>query len=89
MNAAHQVVLEGMGRAIETNLYSQFKVDVLKVGMVKHYEVIARSSHYDDDDDDEYHFYYLSCLCWSTELVYATKSLTGALWPLCVSLSVV
>jgi len=36
---ADLVVLEGMGRAIETNLYSQFKVDVLKVGMVKHYEV--------------------------------------------------
>lgn len=33
------VVLEGMGRAIETNLYALFKCDALKIGMVKHSEV--------------------------------------------------
>uniref|UniRef100_A0A0D6R5X5 Damage-control phosphatase ARMT1-like metal-binding domain-containing protein n=1 Tax=Araucaria cunninghamii TaxID=56994 RepID=A0A0D6R5X5_ARACU len=38
-NDADLVVLEGMGRAIETNLYAQFKCDSLKVGMVKHPEV--------------------------------------------------
>uniref|UniRef100_A0A7S0R303 Damage-control phosphatase ARMT1-like metal-binding domain-containing protein n=1 Tax=Pyramimonas obovata TaxID=1411642 RepID=A0A7S0R303_9CHLO len=36
---ADLVVMEGMGRAIETNLYAQFKCDSLKVGMVKHHEV--------------------------------------------------
>ncbi|CAN0926990.1 Damage-control phosphatase At2g17340 [Linum grandiflorum] len=36
---ADLVVLEGMGRGIETNLYAQFKCDSLKVGMVKHPEV--------------------------------------------------
>ncbi|KAJ7555868.1 hypothetical protein O6H91_05G058000 [Diphasiastrum complanatum] len=36
---ADLVILEGMGRAIETNLYAQFKCDSLKVGMVKHPEV--------------------------------------------------
>jgi len=38
-NDADLVVLEGMGRAIETNLYAQFKCDSLKLGMVKHPEV--------------------------------------------------
>lgn len=33
------VVLEGMGRGIETNLYAQFKCDSVKLGMVKHPEV--------------------------------------------------
>lgn len=33
------VVLEGMGRAIETNLYARFACDSLKLGMVKHPEV--------------------------------------------------
>ncbi|XP_015965914.1 damage-control phosphatase At2g17340 [Arachis duranensis] len=33
------VILEGMGRGIETNLYAQFKCDSLKIGMVKHSEV--------------------------------------------------
>ncbi|XP_031118820.1 damage-control phosphatase At2g17340-like [Ipomoea triloba] len=33
------VILEGMGRGIETNLYAQFKCDSLKIGMVKHQEV--------------------------------------------------
>ncbi|KAK3247606.1 hypothetical protein CYMTET_42897 [Cymbomonas tetramitiformis] len=33
------VVLEGMGRAIETNLHAQFTCDSLKLGMVKHPEV--------------------------------------------------
>ncbi|KAL6965182.1 pantothenate kinase [Sarracenia purpurea var. burkii] len=33
------VILEGMGRGIETNLYAQFKCDSLKIGMVKHPEV--------------------------------------------------
>ncbi|MCO5574224.1 hypothetical protein L7F22_028006 [Adiantum nelumboides] len=36
---ADLVVLEGMGRSIETNLYALFKCDSLKVGMVKHPEV--------------------------------------------------
>lgn len=33
------VMLEGMGRAIETNLYAQLKCDSVKIGMVKHPEV--------------------------------------------------
>ncbi|KAK7274027.1 hypothetical protein RIF29_15097 [Crotalaria pallida] len=33
------VILEGMGRGIETNLYAQFKCDSLKIRMVKHLEV--------------------------------------------------
>lgn len=33
------VVLEGMGRAIETNLYASFSCDSLKLAMVKHPEV--------------------------------------------------
>ncbi|KAH9541205.1 hypothetical protein CY35_14G049100 [Sphagnum magellanicum] len=36
---ADLVVLEGMGRSIETNLYAQFKCDSLNIGMVKHKEV--------------------------------------------------
>lgn len=36
---ADLVVLEGMGRAIETNLYAQMRCDSVKVGMVKHPEV--------------------------------------------------
>ncbi|KFK40120.1 hypothetical protein AALP_AA3G333000 [Arabis alpina] len=36
---ADLVIIEGMGRAIETNLYAQFKCDSLKIGMVKHLEV--------------------------------------------------
>ncbi|KAI8553861.1 hypothetical protein RHMOL_Rhmol05G0048500 [Rhododendron molle] len=36
---ADLVILEGMGRGIETNLYAQFKCDSLKIGMVKHAEV--------------------------------------------------
>ncbi|XP_020593320.1 uncharacterized protein At2g17340-like isoform X3 [Phalaenopsis equestris] len=36
---ADLVLLEGMGRAIETNLYAQMKCDSVKVGMVKHPEV--------------------------------------------------
>ncbi|KAI3795643.1 hypothetical protein L1987_38299 [Smallanthus sonchifolius] len=36
---ADLVVLEGMGRGIETNLYAQFRCDSLKIGMVKHPEV--------------------------------------------------
>ncbi|KAJ9550246.1 hypothetical protein OSB04_014291 [Centaurea solstitialis] len=36
---ADLVVMEGMGRGIETNLYAQFKCDSLKIGMVKHPEV--------------------------------------------------
>ncbi|GLJ23706.1 hypothetical protein SUGI_0449170 [Cryptomeria japonica] len=38
-NDADLVILEGMGRAIETNLYAQFKCDSVKLGMVKHPEV--------------------------------------------------
>ncbi|CAM6104325.1 unnamed protein product [Calypogeia fissa] len=33
------IVIEGMGRGIETNLYAQFKCDSVKIGMVKHPEV--------------------------------------------------
>ncbi|GLT96603.1 hypothetical protein SLE2022_142130 [Rubroshorea leprosula] len=36
---ADLVILEGMGRGIETNFYAQFKCDSLKIGMVKHPEV--------------------------------------------------
>ncbi|XP_043713467.1 damage-control phosphatase At2g17340-like isoform X2 [Telopea speciosissima] len=36
---ADLVVLEGMGRGIETNLHAKFKCDSLKIGMVKHVEV--------------------------------------------------
>ncbi|KAL2464491.1 Uncharacterized protein Fot_52447 [Forsythia ovata] len=36
---ADLVILEGMGRGIETNLYAEFKCDSLKIGMVKHQEV--------------------------------------------------
>jgi uncharacterized protein with ATP-grasp and redox domains len=36
---AELVILEGMGRAIETNLRAAFKVDALCLGMVKHAEV--------------------------------------------------
>lgn len=36
---ADLIILEGMGRGIETNLYAQFSVDSLKLGMIKHREV--------------------------------------------------
>lgn len=36
---ADLVVLEGMGRSIETNLYVGLRCDVLNIGMVKHQEV--------------------------------------------------
>eukprot|EP00271_Cylindrocystis_brebissonii_P018921 TRINITY_DN5523_c2_g1_i1.p1 TRINITY_DN5523_c2_g1~~TRINITY_DN5523_c2_g1_i1.p1 ORF type:complete len:369 (-),score=61.26 TRINITY_DN5523_c2_g1_i1:261-1367(-) len=36
---ADLVIMEGMGRGIETNLYTQFKCDSLNIGMVKHQEV--------------------------------------------------
>ncbi|XP_064938800.1 damage-control phosphatase At2g17340-like [Musa acuminata AAA Group] len=36
---ADLIILEGMGRAIETNLYAQLKCDSIKIGMVKHPEV--------------------------------------------------
>ncbi|XP_004495429.2 damage-control phosphatase At2g17340-like [Cicer arietinum] len=36
---ADLVILEGMGRSIETNLYAQFKCDSIKIAMVKHPEV--------------------------------------------------
>lgn len=36
---ADLVVLEGMGRGIETNLYAKFTVDSLKLAMIKHPEV--------------------------------------------------
>ena len=35
------VVLEGMGRGIETNLRAAFACDALKLGMIKHPEVAA------------------------------------------------
>ncbi|KAJ8572100.1 hypothetical protein K7X08_008611 [Anisodus acutangulus] len=37
---ADLVILEGMDRGIETNLYAQFRCDSLKIGMVKHPEVV-------------------------------------------------
>jgi hypothetical protein len=40
---ADLIVLEGMGRAIETNLNAAFRVDSLKLGMIKHREVCAFS----------------------------------------------
>ncbi|KAK4401304.1 Damage-control phosphatase [Sesamum angolense] len=36
---ADLVILEGMGRGIETNLYAQFRCDSMKIAMVKHPEV--------------------------------------------------
>jgi len=36
---ADLIVLEGMGRGIETNLYAKLKVDCVKLAMVKHREV--------------------------------------------------
>ena len=36
---ADLVVLEGMGRGIETNLWARFECESLKIGMVKHPEV--------------------------------------------------
>ncbi|KAK9908314.1 hypothetical protein WJX75_005862 [Coccomyxa subellipsoidea] len=36
---ADLIILEGMGRGIETNLHAQFTVDALKLGMIKHREV--------------------------------------------------
>ncbi|GIL75193.1 hypothetical protein Vretimale_7880 [Volvox reticuliferus] len=38
------IILEGMGRAIETNLYARFTCDSLKLGMIKHPEVAAHFS---------------------------------------------
>ncbi|GLC49183.1 hypothetical protein PLESTB_000191400 [Pleodorina starrii] len=38
------IVLEGMGRAIETNLHAVFRCDSLKLGMIKHPEVAAHFS---------------------------------------------
>ncbi|GFR47487.1 hypothetical protein Agub_g9216, partial [Astrephomene gubernaculifera] len=35
------VILEGMGRAIETNLHAAFTCDSLKLGLIKHPEVAA------------------------------------------------
>lgn len=36
---ADLVVLEGMGRSIETNLYAEISIDSLRIGMIKHEEV--------------------------------------------------
>jgi type II pantothenate kinase len=33
------VILEGMGRGVETNLYAEFTIDALKIAMIKHQEV--------------------------------------------------
>ena len=33
------MILEGMGRAIETNLYAKFTCHALRMGMIKHPEV--------------------------------------------------
>jgi hypothetical protein len=38
---ADLVVLEGMGRGIETNLLASFTCDSMKLGMIKHPEVAA------------------------------------------------
>lgn len=35
MHNVDLVVLEGMGRAVHTNLYARFKVDCLKVAVIK------------------------------------------------------
>ena len=35
------LVLEGMGRSIETNLFADLRVDSLRIGMVKHQEVAS------------------------------------------------
>lgn len=42
---ADLVVLEGMGRAIETNLNARFRCDALKIGMIKHREVRSPPRH--------------------------------------------
>lgn len=39
------VILEGMGRAIETNLYAQLKCDKINLGMIKHPEVMLDCFH--------------------------------------------
>lgn len=36
---ADLIVLEGMGRGIETNLHAHLSIDSLKLGMIKHREV--------------------------------------------------
>lgn len=36
---ADLIVLEGMGRGIETNLYAEMTCESLKLGMIKHPEV--------------------------------------------------
>jgi hypothetical protein len=36
---ADLIILEGMGRGIETNLYARFACDSVKLGMIKHPEV--------------------------------------------------
>jgi damage-control phosphatase, subfamily II, stand-alone protein len=33
------VILEGMGRGIETNLFAKFSIDAMKIAMIKHKEV--------------------------------------------------
>lgn len=38
---ADLIILEGMGRSIETNLNARLSVDALKLGMIKHREVAA------------------------------------------------
>lgn len=35
MTEADLLILEGMGRAVHTNLYAQFNVDCLKVAVIK------------------------------------------------------
>lgn len=35
MTDADLVILEGMGRAVHTNLYAQLKVDCLKIAVIK------------------------------------------------------
>ena len=45
---ADLVVLEGMGRGIETNLNAEFTCDALNLGMVKHPEVRPLPSQFEN-----------------------------------------
>ena len=42
--ATELVILEGMGRAIESNYEAKFKTDVLKLAMIKE-QIIAQRHH--------------------------------------------
>ena len=40
------IVLEGMGRALHTNLYAKFKCESLKVAVVKNRWLATRFAHF-------------------------------------------